>query len=123
MMDWSQLYWIWVPVWFIGTSVIARSCYLWGQTEGFNRGYEGNGLNVEGFDDKVDIVCNACGLVAEITCASCNPVKCDLCGDVDCDWGVTRAAVIKGKTCDGGAKVAAFWEEEETECMCGDCPK
>lgn len=29
---------------------------------------------IDTFDKKVDIVCNACGLVGEFECAACNPV-------------------------------------------------
>ncbi len=89
-----------VVAFFAGTAIIGRACYLWGYSKGKCPGcafLREIGLDTsmipqvvevlaEGFDQKVDIVCNACGLVAEVTCASCNPVKCDVCGSADCDW-------------------------------------
>jgi hypothetical protein len=46
------------------------------------------------FDQKADIVCSACGLVAEVACAACHPVKCATCGKADCDWEAVKAEAM-----------------------------
>jgi len=70
---------------FVGTGVVSYAAFLFGRhegaarLEGFIQGkntrsfWQSFGFNTgaEGFDDKVDIVCNACGLVAEVECAAC----------------------------------------------------
>ena len=68
--------------WF-GPLVIGVASYFWGRRVGDTRarfwqeGYDsftGNPPSAEGFDQKIDIVCNACGLVIEIECTICGPV-------------------------------------------------
>ena len=48
--------------------------YCGGRVAGYREGRYYRDLWVQGFDQKVDIVCNACGLVGEFECASCNPL-------------------------------------------------
>lgn len=69
---------------FVGTAIVSWGAFLFGKNAGRKEycdylmeilGDEGKELLAEGFDDKVDIVCNACGLVAEVTCASCSVGK------------------------------------------------
>jgi hypothetical protein len=63
----------------VGTAVVGRGCFLWGRYVGecagcrflTAAGYDIGGALAEGFDDRVDIVCNACGLVAVVECESC----------------------------------------------------
>ena len=62
----------------IGAMSIAIGCFFWGRVVGYNRrqcqdcafleqhlGLMAPASKVEEFDQKVDIVCNACGLVGE----------------------------------------------------------
>lgn len=63
---------------FMGTAIISWGTYLWGyaraECEGcrFLRSID-KLPEVHQFDKKVDIVCNACGLVGEFECAACSP--------------------------------------------------
>ena len=101
----TEIFGLVVVAFFAGTAVIGRSCFLWGRYEGFIQGkaarsfWDTLGFNTEAidFDKKVDIVCNACGLVGEFECAACNPVECGVCGKADCDWGASVAAFLAGK--------------------------
>ncbi len=75
----------------VGTAIVSWGAYLWGKVTGWAAGATWRakakkGLRqVETFDQKVDIVCNACGLVGEFECASCcNPYE--ECGYFGGDW-------------------------------------
>ena len=68
---------------FVGTGVVSYAAFLFGKASKKNcfvcrilddTGYDLNNLTEE-FDQKVDIVCNACGLVAEVECAACGSVE------------------------------------------------
>ena len=93
----------------MGAMLLGTVSFFWGRGVDFNRGqcqgclmlrqmgYKIGAPKVEEFDQKVDIVCNACGLVGEFECASCNPVKCAVCDKADCDWGHLERKERRGK--------------------------
>lgn len=63
----------------VGTTVVAYGTFLWGYFQAECEGCKflrsvGKLPEVHQFDKKVDIVCNACGLVGEFECAACHPV-------------------------------------------------
>ena len=73
-----------VGAFFVGTAIVSWGAYLFGRNAGRKK-YRGYLIQLltrrtvnellsidyaEGFDDKVDLVCNACGLVAEVGCAA-----------------------------------------------------
>ena len=93
-----------VVAFFVGTTIVSYGTYLWGYSRGectgcaFLRRDLGLKLPaVEEFDQKVDIVCNECGLVGEFECAACNPVPCSICDKTDCTWDASVAAFLAGK--------------------------
>ena len=67
---------------FVGTAIVSYAAFLFGKASNNcfvcrildDTGYDLNNLTEE-FDQKVDIVCNACGLVAELECAACGSVE------------------------------------------------
>ena len=56
-----------VVAFFAGMAIIGRGCFLWGRVNGWENCvawkaiWNPDGTRAEGFDQKVDIVCNACG--------------------------------------------------------------
>ncbi len=70
----------------IGPMLIGVCGYFWGRKVGYTRGrcqgcsflksigFDPPAPKVEEFYEKVDIVCNACGLVGMFECAACSPL-------------------------------------------------